>query len=483
MSQWIISFCTLIIIMIALLAFFKHLSGTRMRCCSLVLALVIVTFSGCNVTGIPEDSTVPLELPQPTASPVPLETTVSNTPEETAPPVSIPEDAFPAGTYEIGSSTETPAAGVYVFFPYSPEVYPTLSIFQGDEKLLNISPKGQFIWSLREKETLTFTEGYFLPADAFTVSPNNDGSYSPGMYRPGIDIPCGIYLITPDSGDSAVYWSLFDSISGKPDTEPQSSTKPAIIDISDTAAIQLLQGLLTPYTPVLFPDAPAEADLKDLPETYKATDLVTPYWQQCITFPDSQYYISLPEIYPFSQEAISCQQEIYDIFEEKLRSHLESVSSSHSSNAVYTLDLPKESILNFRTKDPIYYYGYAAGLEDDILAITVRTDMPGTNTLDFSVYCFDLSTGSSISTLDILNRLEIITEDIQELISLHYKDTYSTCSESAMQKGLDKTASLENISESDIVLNVNRTTYLYLTIYPPDGGESYKIFLGIGHLT
>ena len=444
---------------------------------SAVIAAVIIAAVavGCTFTGAAGTPTTPSE---PADSTAPAETTApeetSSQLSETTPSQSLDPTGpcWSAGEYTVGTDL---AKGEYVFIPLDPDVPGTVKIDYLDS--VEESFSGHFIWSLNNGAKLTATNCLFIPASEFTVTPEADGSYGPGMYRVGIDIPEGGYQIVPLRADAPASWKLFFSISQAPfhnDYYHHSSAVTQSIDLnaSTWGAILLEDCLLVPVSGVTFtvPAAPVPSEVLPLPESYDASTLVYPYYAQGVDIVGhATYYISLPSIYPFSEDAIDCQQDIYNAVLPKLKSYEE---TSGYDDIYDTVLIPYENKQYVSDPSGIGYEAYLCG---GVLSIVVYDKDP-IDTIDHHVFNLDISTGERLNTAAMMIRFGITENEIRKALEnaflAHYPSLDS--SDSFYKKQLNNTISSKNISDTRIFITNDGTLMLAAEIYSLAGANSYS---------
>ena len=165
---------------------------------------------------------------------------------------------------------------------------------------------------------------------------------------------------------------------------------------------------------LMFPDAPEQSDINALPDKYNVKDLVTSYWSQGFRFGDKStaitYYISIPQIYPYSQDAVACQQEIYDAFKTELYDDLTLFKTQYKEN-IKQKKVPKYAFTE-QAKDRTYTY--TAGIYENILSVVLRFEIPDTRNSNYYVYYLDLTTGKQLTTQQIQEKFD---EEITRLIN------------------------------------------------------------------
>ena len=161
------------------------------------LLLTACAASPAETAEKPTETTAP-----PTTQPVetaPPATTVPPTtvPVETAPLGSL-ENPYEPGMYKVG--VDIPA-GEYAFVAYYSSAYVCVSADSNQNDILeNENFSNTFIITVADGQYLEANRCGFVRADEVVMVTNDDGSFSDGMYRVGIDIPAGEYKLTSDNG-------------------------------------------------------------------------------------------------------------------------------------------------------------------------------------------------------------------------------------------------------------------------------------------
>ena len=431
----------------------------KRKCLFAIVCALALLLSACTAEKPPETS-APIETKPP------VETTASV--ETTQPQIQIPDGAYPAGTYEIGTQL---MERTYVLIPYDPAQTASVRVERNTETVLKQSFTGRFFWTPKEGDTLTVEDGYFLPAEGYTVPKNADGSYSPGMYRIGIDIPEGDYRVIPQDGSKAKVWR-FTSITEK-GFSSEIVTKEKVFSTEGYAALYLENGSMSIFdfdsedTPFSLPAAPEATEVKALPDSYDAAALVSPCWEQGAAFGNVySFYISIPEIYPFSEDAIAAQQEIYELFYDELE-WLEEYSVNNP--VTKTLDMSEVTIFSDFGGDPTAYYGYSAGIRDGILSIIVRNDwLYNSAGRSFYTYNFDLTTGKRLDSQAMHDRLGVSQDAITQGVTEFYEEKHAALPDKTVdfyQENLKKTLSEENLSAGQLCIGEDGAVMMAVEIY------------------
>lgn len=409
----------------------------------------------------------------------PAETSVPASAETTAPvatPPRIPDGAYPEGEYTVGRSLPP---GEYVFIPYTTAQAASAHIKRNGKSAYFCETAGQIFGTVQRGDRLITKHCYFFPAEGYTATPNAEGIYGPGMYRVGIDIPPGEYQITHSSPKGYGEWDYLTTSSVSQafvNASPLNVVKetPAIVDLSTSYAFSLTLGADTYAVPApppenatfLFPEAPEVTKVKALPGSYDAAELVPSYWEQSVAFKDANsFYISIPEIYPFSKEAITAQQEIYQLFYDELHWL---VRHSVKYPVTKALDTSEVSIFSDFGSAPIECYGYSAGIRDGILSVTVRNDLHGSIGRSYYVYNFDLATGKRLDSESVTDRLGVSQDAITQGITEYYAEMYAGLPDETAefyQQNLKKTLSEENLSAGQVCIGEDGSVIMAVEIY------------------
>jgi len=431
---------------------------------AVVTAVIIAAVAvGCTFTGAPDEPTQPTEITKPTQPP---ETTA---PSETAKPTEPAETQPSADGYKNYKIGQDLSAGTYAFIPEDPD---TAAYFRlnNNGTVVTETFTGHFIWSLNRGASLTLQGCEPVPVDTFTVSADENGSYGPGMYRIGIDIPAGSYVITPAKKDTPAVWKLFRSISQPPyhnDGYSNSFLSSSSISLSGEnsprEAILLQDCTLTPLVSETFtlPELPTVTKIYPMPPYNSA--LVTPYWEQGLDIVEhATFFISIPQIWPFSQDAIDCQEEIWEALLPTLKYYEETAGYTD----IYDVRLlPMSEKVYYNNPAGISYSSY---IYKDILSIVVETLTQYDMTEHF-VYNLDLTTGKRIGNEALLDRLGIGSVDLKESLRAAYIKRYNSSS----GEQLDKTLSKENLDAVRLYVTNDGTLMAAARIYSIAGADSY----------
>lgn len=224
---------------------------------------------------------------------------------------------------------------------------------------------------------------------------------------------------------------------------------------------------------VIFPDAPEQSVVKPLPEK---SGLVTAYWAQGLHFGDKNtaftYYISIPEIYPFSTDAVACQKEIYELYTNRLYNDLTALQAQHKGN-VQQLEVPEGAFLD---SELTRVYTYTAGVYEDVLSIAVRFDMEETENEKYYVYYLDLATGKRMTEEDAQEKLAVEAAVIKKAVEACYQEMHSQVDATAdwYQEQLKKTVSDENINACRVFFTEDGKRMIVARIYTAGSVETVE---------
>ena len=198
--------------------------------------------------------------------------------------------------------------------------------------------------------------------------------------------------------------------------------------------------------PVVFPDAPEKAAVKALPEKYDATTLVTAYWEEQFKFStlkNTEFYFSIPQIYPFSEDAVACQQEIYELFQ----SDAEWPLMLLEDNGKKAVLLDKREDIFFDRDQYRMCYSYQAGCCNDVLSIVIRINCMDVPRSDYHVFYLDLTTGKRLTAEEANAKYAVDKADIKQAVEAFYRQTNENVDENLdyYQANLKKTVADENI--------------------------------------
>lgn len=227
---------------------------------------------------------------------------------------------------------------------------------------------------------------------------------------------------------------------------------------------------------VVFPSAPEEPEEKPLTEH---TEVVTDYWTQGLHFGDKNtaftYYISIPEIYPFSTDAVICQKEIYELFINRLYDDLTALEVQHKGN-IQQLEVPEGLFLDDTIKRT---YAYTAGVYGDVLSIAIRFDMEETENANYYVYYLDLTTGKRLTEED--EKLAVGATIVRKALEECYQEMHSQVDTAAdwYQEKLKKTVSDENIKACRVFFTEDGERILVARIYAAGSVETVERLISL----
>ncbi len=233
---------------------------------------------------------------------------------------------------------------------------------------------------------------------------------------------------------------------------------------------------------VVFPAAPEQSVVKPLPEK---SGLVTAYWAQGLHFGDKNtaftYYISIPEIYPFSTDAVACQKEIYELYKNRLYEDLTALETQHKGN-IQQLEVPEGLFLDDTVKRT---YAYTAGVYADVLSIAIRFDMEETENSNYYVYYLDLTTGKRLTDLQAQEKYSRNITDIKNAVADFYRNLYNAFPQTHdwYQAQMDKTLSDDNIKDCQVFCTEEGKLMLVARIYTAGSVETVEKLISLPQQT
>lgn len=226
---------------------------------------------------------------------------------------------------------------------------------------------------------------------------------------------------------------------------------------------------------VVFPAAPEAQVEKPLPDQ---SEPVTDYWTQGLHFGDKNtaltYYISIPQIYPFSTDAVTCQKEIYELYANRLYDNLTVLQVRHQGN-IRQFNVPKEA---FFDSSFARSYTYIAGFDKNVLTIAVRFDIEESENANCYVYYLDLTTGKRLSPETAQEKLAVDTEVIINAVEACYQEMHTKMDTADWyQELLEKTVSDDNIKACRVFLTKDGRKMLAAPIYTAGSVETVEIII------
>lgn len=229
---------------------------------------------------------------------------------------------------------------------------------------------------------------------------------------------------------------------------------------------------------VVIPDAPEEPEEKPLPEHSQA---VTDYWAQGLHFGDKNtaftYYISIPEIYPFSTDAVACQKEIYELYKNRLYEDLTALETQHKGN-IQQLEVPEGLFLDDTVKRT---YAYTAGVYADVLSIAIRFDVEETENSNYYVYYLDMTTGKRLTDLQAQEKYSRNITDIKNAVADFYRNLYNAFPQTHdwYQAQMDKILSDDNIKDCQVFCTEEGKLMLVAHIYTAGSAETVEKLIAL----
>lgn len=183
---------------------------------SLVIVIcILLSFSSCGEvhqdnkpsTSVPTDQPTepPLTLPSTDATKVPPTEELTEPP--TDPPIGTKENPYSEGMYKVG--VDLPVGEYLLFAAGSSGYYCVSSDSNQDDIIENGIFNGHSFVTVEDGQYFDVSRCTFLIASDYVIGPNDDGSFSDGMYRVGIDIPAGEYHLTVS--DDRGYYAIYNS--------------------------------------------------------------------------------------------------------------------------------------------------------------------------------------------------------------------------------------------------------------------------------
>ena len=210
----------------------------------------------------------------------------------------------------------------------------------------------------------------------------------------------------------------------------------------------------------VFPGPPEAADIKSLSGSPTLESLVKPYWEQGFAFvAHDTYYIAIPEVYPFSQEAIDCNREIYSLFEKALKKQIGSLVEYFGHDVRY-FDISGADPSVGQSESGVFYYGYTASYQDGLLSIVVILDDPSSGRETY--HTFNLAVPGEISTGALPSRETILTALEKEYKAMHANIDSSL---DFYMENLKKTLSDENVDACILSYGEDGTAQITAWIY------------------
>lgn len=143
-------------------------------------------------------TTPPTTIPRAEPEPVP-ETTIA--------PLGSTDNPYMPGMYKVGSDLP---AGEYLFVAYESSAYVCISSDpNADDILQNEIFDYTFFATLQNGQYVNASRCAFVFASDYTITGNDGGSVSTGMYRVGRDIPAGEYKLSATDGYG--YYCIYSS--------------------------------------------------------------------------------------------------------------------------------------------------------------------------------------------------------------------------------------------------------------------------------
>lgn len=247
-------------------------------------------------------------------------------------------------------------------------------------------------------------------------------------------------------------------------TTPE-DTKPDTTTIPDTTLAQTEATVETTVATELFAPVYPERSVTALPEKAPVEDVVSSYWEETLEWVDKpgnvcRLPIAIPQIYPFSEDAIRCEKEIFDVLfpiaEETLANMEEELSQSWAR------------------------IGYEAFVNGDVLSLLIVKETVYDLT-EYHVYNLDLSTGKQLTREGLLEKLAVSEADfkaaaetaVEKTFVNRYGEKEKSYDQDFYQEQLDRSLSKENLEKTEIYLDAEGKAVLVADIYAMAGATSY----------
>lgn len=215
--------------------------------------------------------------------------------------------------------------------------------------------------------------------------------------------------------------------------------------------------------------SPTEATFAPLPETVSVADLVETVWDETLTWTDKQKYDnsftgSVPELFPFSEDAVRVNGEIQDVLWEKINRELQNQEKKDSQKYLSA--------------------GYRAYLNGDVLSVMTWAD-DNHDRAEYDVWNLDLETGKQLTEQEMAARLGLSEEAYIQLITEAVTDAfYERCGnvENApdpefYQQQFDACISQENLAKVKLYFGEGGEVILIAPIIPIAGASSYPTLI------
>lgn len=225
----------------------------------------------------------------------------------------------------------------------------------------------------------------------------------------------------------------------------------------------------TTAPPPLFPGSPKSQPVKMLMGEITLDRLVESYWSRQIRLADGTVcYVSIPQITPFSQEAVECQKEIYGLFRQYLQKALDTAGVA----AVTPWDslLPLEDLIQLPQEKEVRYYTYSAAYCNGVFSILVRadghlgSDMPYPPSTPYSVYNLPVTEAHILP--------DPLRDSVKWTLERHYMNTYSpedSVSAADYNTGMSRT--LQYYAKSLAFYREGGRISIVGNVYPPGSAE------------
>ena len=219
-----------------------------------------------------------------------------------------------------------------------------------------------------------------------------------------------------------------------------------------------------------------------LPEGYSLADLVTPItkdleWKDA-EWRDGVSRFSIPNIYPFSPDAVQVRQMIQEYYLRRYHENFTYYEANH--NAISELAPSYLEIC------------YEASLNGNILSVMIFEDW-FTDSYAYRTYNFNVETGELLDTADLLEALGISRSDYEELlgglVSKAFTDQYGdNWEEDKAYSDLyysqkEKNDSPENIAAAKPYVDADGNLWAICNVYSLAGASCYATVFSLAELT
>lgn len=260
-------------------------------------------------------------------------------------------------------------------------------------------------------------------------------------------------------------WMLLLTACGKETPLPSLETTTAVPTTEQTVPTQ---------PSLTVPDMQLSAQVRPLPEQYTAAELVAAYWEQGINFNGKDYltyHISVPSVYPFSEDAVAVQQEIFGLFNDWLGYDLTTLAKEYAGK-IRTLEMPDNA---FYDSSVTNCFSYCAGIRSGVLSILIRKDIRDVPRSQYMCFWLDLETGKRLDAAGAAEKYAVDTEVTRQALEAYYRQMHSQIDPGLdfFQENLKKTVSDENVAACRLFCTEDGNLGVVANIYTP--GSAPKV--------